>query len=99
MAKELNSLKENKTWDIIPFHLRLKPLKTRWVYKLKESHLSELIELKLRFVAKGFKQLYSLDYIETFVSVIKQIAWKLVFALALINSQLIYKVDMISAFT
>jgi hypothetical protein len=99
MAKELNSLEENKTWDIVPFHPRLKPLKTRWVYKLKESHLSELIELKSRFVAKGFEQLYGLDYIETFASVIKQMAWKLVFALALINGWLIYKVDMISAFT
>ena len=72
---------------------------TRWVYKLKPSYNSNNIEFKARYVAKGFEQLYGIDYIDTFASVIKQLAWRLLFALALINRWLIYKVDMISAFT
>jgi hypothetical protein len=55
--------------------------------------------LKSRFVGKGFQQKYSLNYIDTFASVIKQLAWRLIFALAIINGWLIYKIDMISAFT
>ena len=58
-----------------------------------------LVEFKARFVAKGFEQLYGLDYIDTFAAVIKQLAWRLLFALATLNSWLIYKIDMISAFT
>jgi len=50
-------------------------------------------------VAKGFEQLYGLDYIDSYASVIKQIAWKLIFALAITNNWHIYKIDMISAFT
>ena len=99
MEKELKSLDSNNTWDIVPSSPNVKPLKTRWVYKIKESNYSDLIEFKARFVAKGFEQLYGLDYIETFASVIKQMAWKLIFALAVLNNWLIYKIDMISAFT
>ena len=50
-----------------------KILNTRWVYKLKPNK-DNTVELKARFVAKGFKQLYGLDYIDTFTSVIKQLA-------------------------
>ena len=57
------------------------------------------VTFKSRFVAKGFEQLHGLDYIETFASVIKQMAWKLVFALAVLKNWLIYKIDMVSAFT
>ena len=100
---ELNSLKSNNTWDLInkkDLNLSsnlIKPLKTRWVYKIKESN--DYYQFKARFVAKGFEQLYGLDFIDSYASVIKQIAWKLIFALAIINNWFIYKADMISAFT
>ena len=81
----------------MPLPKGVKPLKTRWVYKIKNPEISPIF--KSRFVAKGFEQIYRLDYIETFASVIKQIAWKLVFALAILNNWLIYKIDIISAFT
>ena len=99
---ELNSLISNNTWTKVKSNTIdtisvIKPLKTRWVYKIKEYN--DYYEFKARFVAKGFEQLYGLDYIDNYASVIKQIAWKLVFALAVNNKWLIYKIDMISAFT
>ena len=75
-----------------------KILKSRWVYKIKDK-LSNNPIFKSRFIAKGFEQLYGLNYIETYASVIKQIAWKLVFALVILNNLIIFKVDIISAFT
>jgi len=89
MKNELYSLDENHTWDLVEYsknsNYSKKPLKSRWVYKLKE-YSDNTIEFKARFVAKGFEQLYGIDYIETFASVIKQIAWKLLFALAVLNN-------------
>jgi Reverse transcriptase (RNA-dependent DNA polymerase)/gag-polypeptide of LTR copia-type/Integrase core domain len=95
--KELDSLTSNNTWDLVPRPKDAKVLNTRWVYKTKRQ--DQIVELKARFVAKGFEQLYGLDYIDTFASVIKQLAWRLLFALAVLNSWFIYKIDMISAFT
>lgn len=101
MQKELNTLKANDTWQIIDYQKDdnkfVKPLKTRWVYKIKDYN--DYIEFKSRFVAKGFEQILGLNYIDSFASVIKQMAWKLIFALAVINNWSIYKIDMISAFT
>lgn len=99
MEKELNTLKEQNTFRSVPNPNNIKPIKTRWVFKIKEDNNNNILEFKARFVAKGFEQLYGIDYIETFAGVIKQVAWKLIFALAAINKWHIYKADAISAFT
>jgi hypothetical protein len=98
MKIELDTLKDNNTWELIPRPTNVKVLKSRWVYKIKDQQSINPI-FKSRFVAKGFEQLYSLNYIETYASVIKQIVWKLVFALAMLYNLIIFKADMVSAFT
>ncbi|CZT03146.1 uncharacterized protein RCO7_10055 [Rhynchosporium graminicola] len=56
--KEIASLENHNTWKVVDSNTKtIKLLKTRWVYKIKELE-SEYYELKARFVAKGFKQLY-----------------------------------------
>ena len=37
MEEEMNSLKTNKTWDLVPLPPNRKALKNRWVYKVKEE--------------------------------------------------------------
>ncbi|KAF4615563.1 hypothetical protein G7Y89_g15302 [Cudoniella acicularis] len=102
MQGELNTLETNNTWELISEPLTSTststPLKTRWVYKIKDLRDGN-IELKSRFVAKGFEQLYGRDYLDSYAAVIKQIAWKLVFALAILNNLYLYKIDIVSAFT
>ena len=98
MQLELDTLNNNNTWELVPRPNNTKILKSRWVYKIKDIETISPI-FKSRFVAKGFEQLYGLNYIETYASVIKQIAWKLVFALAILYNLIIFKADMVSAFT
>ncbi len=43
------------------------------------------MEFKSRLIAKGFEQKHGLDYLEAFTSIVKQMAWKLVFTLATTN--------------
>ena len=97
MLEELRTLEYNNTWEVVPCPKGVKPIKTRWVYKIKDLESSP--RFKSRFVAKGFEQIYGLDYLESFASVIKQMAWKLLFAIAILNNLIIFKIDMISAFT
>jgi hypothetical protein len=96
-SNELKTLEDNNTWELVLKLEGVKIIYSCWAYKLKDK--GEIYEFKSRFVAKGFEQKFGFNYIDTFASVIKQLAWRLLFALAIINSWLIYKIDMISAFT
>jgi hypothetical protein len=61
MHKELDSLKSNNTWDLVTRPRGVKPLKTRWVYKIKNPKNStdlKDIAFKARYVAKSIEQLY-----------------------------------------
>ncbi|CAL3971484.1 unnamed protein product [Diplocarpon coronariae] len=84
LSENIYSKPKLNAWEILPYEANTpiyKPLKTRWVYKIKVY--KEYYEFKARFIAKGFEQLYGLNYIDTFASVIKQMAWRLIFALAI----------------
>ncbi|CZS91993.1 uncharacterized protein RCO7_03767 [Rhynchosporium graminicola] len=72
--KEIASLENHNTWKVVDSNTKtIKLLKTRWVYKIKELE-SEYYEFKARFVAKGFEQLYGINYLDTYASVVKQMA-------------------------
>ena len=98
MKRELRTLQNNNTWTLIDLPKDQKAISTRWVYKIKQND-DKSINYKSRFVARGFEQLYGLNYEETFASVIKQMSFKTIFALAALNDWFIYKIDMNSAFT
>ena len=98
MKIELQTLQNNNTWTLIDLPKDQKSISTRWVYKIKKND-DKSINYKSRFVARGFEQLYGLNYEETFASVIKQMFFKTIFALTTLNSWYIYKVNMKSAFT
>ena len=76
MKIEYNLINNNKTQDLIPLLKGAKVLKTKWVYKIKnpENNLDlNKITFKSRFITKRFKQLYNLNYLKTYILVIKQI--------------------------
>ena len=70
MQLELDTLNNNNTWELVPRPNNTKILKSQQVYKIKDIETISLI-FKSRFITKGFKQLYGLNYIETYISVIK----------------------------
>jgi hypothetical protein len=68
-AKEFDTLNNNNTYELVLKPKGVKVLSSRWVYKFKDK--SEFYEFKSRFVAKNFIQKYNINYIDTFVNVIK----------------------------
>ena len=98
MEKELQTLNTNNTWSIVDLPANNKPISTRWVYKIKKND-DKSLSYKARLVARGFEQIYGLNYLTKYAGVIKQQTFKAIFAIATIKGYIVRKIDMISAFT
>ena len=61
MQEEMDSLQDRKVWDLVDLPPGRTPIKGRWVYVVKSDG-----QHKAHFVAKGFTQIYRIDFEETF---------------------------------
>jgi hypothetical protein len=50
---------------------RKQPITSKWVYKNKVNVQGEVEKLKVQIVVRGFEQIHSLNYFETFALVIR----------------------------
>ena len=66
MDNEINTLMDNKTWELTPLPENRTETKGRWVYTLKQGKEPGKVQYKARYVARGFTQIHGLDYDETF---------------------------------
>ena len=71
MHEEYQALIDNTTWKLVSPPINKSIIDNKWVYKLKYNKEGEIERYKARLVARGFTQEYSIDYEETFSSVIK----------------------------
>jgi hypothetical protein len=53
MQKELQTLEENHTWDIVPYPTGVKPTSCKWVCSIKLQSDGSLDRYKTRLVALG----------------------------------------------
>lgn len=81
MEDEIQSLKKNNTWDVVPVPSDQHVLQGRWVYKVKRDAQGQVSRYKARWVVKGYEQQFSIDYDQTFASVVKPQTYKTLFAL------------------
>ncbi len=82
MKNEIQSLKNNNTWNIVNMLLNQHVLKERWVYKVKCDTHDQVSCYKAHWIVKGYEQQFDIDYDQTFVSVIKLQMYKTLFVLA-----------------
>ena len=82
MKNEIQSLKNNNTWDIVNMLLNQHVLKECWVYKVKCDVHGQVSHYKACWIVKGYEQQFDIDYDQTFVSVVKLQMYKTPFVLA-----------------
>lgn len=68
---ELRSMSVNNVWRFVKCPGSVKPLKAKWVFRVKNDVNGISTQYKARFVAKGFLQKAGQDYEETFAPVAK----------------------------
>ncbi|KAL8093454.1 hypothetical protein AgCh_035365 [Apium graveolens] len=80
--KELKTLSDNHTWDLVELPPVKKAIDNKWVFKVKLKSYGSLKCLKARLVRKGFNQKYGIDYEETISPVVEMTTVRCLFDLA-----------------
>lgn len=98
MDEEMDSHRMNETWSLVKLPTGRKPIKAKWVFKLKQNDNGEVVRYKARLVAKGCAQKYGIDYNETFSPVVRYASIRFLMALAVKNGYKVHQMDAITAF-
>jgi len=69
MLEEMKAIEENETWELIDPPLACRPLRLKWVYKVKQDERGSIIKNKACLIACGFIQRKGIDFEEVFALV------------------------------
>lgn len=98
MAKEIQALEKNKTWELILLPLDEETIGFEWVYKIKHKPNGNIKRYKARVAAKGYNQQEGLDYHNNFALDEKLIQVRYFLALAKIKNWHLYQLGINNIF-
>lgn len=98
MIEEIDQIKKNDTWTLIP-RLKVKNvISTKWIFRNKLNEKGEVIRNKARLVCKGYAQEEGIDYGETFAPMARLEGVRTLLAYFAYNNFKVYQMDVKSAF-
>nr|KAJ0213326.1 hypothetical protein LSAT_V11C400158820 [Lactuca sativa] len=95
---EMEALRHNNTWVLVPRPFSSNVVGSKWVYRVKFNVDGSVERYKARLVAQGFTQIPGIDYSRTFSPVIKAYTVRIVLSLAVLNKWCLHQLDVKSAF-
>ncbi|WJX13388.1 hypothetical protein P8452_03779 [Trifolium repens] len=98
MEDEMQSLRENNTFELVKLPKGKRTLKNRWVYRIKQDECTSQRRYKTRLVVKGFKQREGIDFGEIFAPIVKMQSIRLVLGLAASLDLEVEQMDVKTAF-
>jgi hypothetical protein len=82
MDKELATLEKARTWDTVIHPEGKNIIGSKWVFHIKRKANGSVDKYKVWLVARGFTQIFSVDYYNMFSPVVKLASFRTVLALA-----------------
>jgi len=98
MDKEIKSIEDLETWELVPRPKNQKVIGSRWIFKVKRNADGTIERYKARFCAKGYTQKFGIDYNETFAPVVKHTSIRTLLTLAAKEDYEVYQFDVNTAF-
>ena len=98
IKKELRGLDESGTWRLVKRPPDANVVDSKWVLKIKKNAAGEIDKYKAQLVARGFTQIYGVDYYETYSPVARLASFRLLMAIAARNGWALDNFDFDQAF-
>ena len=94
MNEELDQIKKNSTWELIPRPTGKNVIGTKWIFKNKMNEQGQVIINKASIVCKGYSQIKGIDYDETFAPIARMESIKMFLAFARYHDFKVYQMDV-----
>lgn len=98
MKDEMQSIKDNGTWELADLPKDRKAIGCKWLYKVKTNIDGSIQRFKARLVAKGFSQKYGTDYDEVFAPVVRQMTIRTLLSISAKRNLCVEHLDVKTAF-
>ena len=97
-ARREGYLPKNGTYQLVELPKGKRPLKCKWVFKLKKDGNGKLVRYKARLVVKVFEQKKGIDFDEIFSPVVKMTSIRTILSIAASLDLEVEQLDVKTAF-
>ena len=90
ILEELNQFEKNQVWKLVPRPKDHSIIGTKWVFIKKLDEHGNIVRNKAKLVAQGYNQKKGIDFDETFASVVRIEAIRMLCAFACYKNFILY---------
>ena len=98
MVDEMDALHSSGTWELVSLPLGKSTVGCRWVYIVKVGPDGKVDRFKTHLVAKGYTQIFGLNYCDTFSPMAKIASIHLFLSIFVMNHWPFYQLDIKNVF-